>query len=207
MASRFDVLRSLVRGATKATRDRLKELGPVANAREVFEELRARRAHIGEGALGSAIAQAEGVRTSTVRIADGRLLVDVGWDDGDETSVAVTPETVRFAPRGAKEVLFSVEPPERVGDARVREIVGCLAAAIARALWGPLLGPRPGGEQALVEREGARLRADLRTVPAVRSMLEGSTLSMALDVIAIESFTFEDHALRFRIALPFSMPR
>lgn len=65
-----------------------------------------------------------------------------------------------------------------------------------------MLAPRRGDEQALVEREGARLRADLRTVPAVRAALEGSALAMALEVLTIESFALEDRALRLKIGLP-----
>ena len=206
MASRFDVLKSLVRTATRATGARISRLGPVENAREALAELRNRRASIGEGALGSAVAQADGVEATTVRIADGRILVDVTWDDGEHTAVSVLPEKTRFAPRGAKEVIFVVEPVDAVESRRVREIVGCVGAAIARLLWGPLLGPRPQGEQALVEREGARLRTDLRSVPAVRAMLEGSALAMAVDVIGVEGFTLEDHSLRIRIGLPLGFP-
>ena len=48
----------------------------------------------------------------------------------------------------------------------------------------------------------ARLRADLRTVPAVRAALEGSGLAMALEVLTIESLALEDRALRLKIGLP-----
>lgn len=201
--SRFDVLKSLVRGAAKAGAEQVKRLRPVANLRQAMVELRARRATLTEGALSSAIAHGvRGVTAATVSLQDGRIVADVGLEEGETLVLAIIPEQARFAPRGAKEVIFSVEPPEAVDDSRARDIVGAVAAAIARALWGPILGPRRPDEHALVEREGARLRADLRSVPAVRSTLEGSALAVALEVISIESFAIEDRVLRLVIALP-----
>ncbi|HEY8427991.1 MAG TPA: hypothetical protein VIL20_06430 [Sandaracinaceae bacterium] len=199
--SRLDLLRSLVRSAAKAGAERLGKLGPVAGARQVLDELKQRRASVSEAALSSAVACMPGVRASTVSARDGWLRIDLTFDDGSVV-FAVAPELVRFAPRGAKEVLFRVEPEELARDERVRDAVGGLAAAIARALWGPMLPPRKTDEQALVERDGTRLRADLRTVPAVRAALEGSPFEMALDVITIDSFAIEDRALRIKIGLP-----
>jgi hypothetical protein len=203
MGERLDLLKSFVRTAAKASTDRIARLGPLAGARSAIEELKQRRASVSEGALSSAVAHAPGVRASTVSIRDGQIRVELTLEDGASKVFAVVPEGVRFAPRGAKEVLFSVEPPALVSDARVRDAVGCVAAAIARALWGPVLPPRQGDEQALVEREGARLRTDLRTVPAVRAALEGSALALALDVLTIESFLVEERTLRVKIGLPF----
>ncbi len=202
MSKRGDLFRSLVHRATKAGVERIKGMPAVAGARQALEELKQRRASLGEPALSSALAHAPGVSASSVSISGGLMRVDLAFEDGESRVFAISPEAVRFAPRGAKEVLFEVEPPELVSDPRVRDAVGCLAAAIARALWGPVLAPRAGDEQALVERDGARLRADLRTVPAVRAALEGSGLSMALEVLTIESFALEDRALRFKIGLP-----
>ena len=206
MTSRFDLLRSWVRTAADASRERIGELGPVANAKRAFDEIRSRRATLSEAALGSAFAQAPGIVGATARISGGRILVDASYDDGETVSIACVPEKARFAPRGAKEVVFVIEPPDAVGERRVRELVGCLAAAIARALWGPMMPERQPGESALVERDGARLRVDLRSVPAVRAMLEGSPLAMALDVIGIEAFTLEERSLRLKLSLPFPTP-
>ncbi|MCA9610196.1 MAG: hypothetical protein KC619_31585 [Myxococcales bacterium] len=201
--SRFDVLKSLVRTAAKSGAERLGKMKSVNELRHALGDLRARRAALSEAALTRAITHGVAdVRAVSVQLENGRAVVDVSFERGDPLVVAVIPEQTRFAPRGAKEVLFSVEPPELVADARVREIVGAFAAAIARVLWGPMLGERKEGEHALVDREGARLRADLRTVPSVRAALEGSTLGMALDVLSIESFAIEDRVLRVTIALP-----
>lgn len=202
MSDRFDVLKSWVRGAAKGTASRLGKLGPVANARQAIDELRQRRASLSEGAISSAVARAPDVASSTASIRDGLIRLDLSYDDGEHRVFAVVPERVRFAPRGAKEVLFSVEPPELASDPRVRDAVGCIAAAIARALWGPVLGARRGDEHALTEREGTALRTDLRSIPAVRSALEGGPLGVALEVLTIESFVIEDRRLRLKIRLP-----
>lgn len=202
MGKRGDLVRSLVHRAAKAGSDRLGRLQAVRGVRQALDELKQRRASLGEAALSSAVAHAPGVAASSVSIEGGQLRVDVTFDDEQTRVFAVQPQTIRFAPRGAKEVIFAIEPPELVSDARVRDAVGCIAAAIARALWGPVLAPRVGDEQALVEREGARLRADLRTVPAVRAALEGGALAMALEMITIESFAIEDRTLRVKLGLP-----
>lgn len=202
MARRIDLLKSWVRSAAEAGKGRLRALDSVTRIRETLDELKERRVTIGEAALSSAVAHAPDVKASTVSARDGRLVVDVTGDDDSSTIFAVVPEQVRFAPRGAKEVLFRVDPPELARDTRVRDAVGCLAAAIARALWGPVLSPRSGDEQALVETDNDHLRVDLRTVPAVRAALEGSPLAMALDVLTIESFTIEARALRIKVGLP-----
>lgn len=201
--SRFDVLKSLVRSAARAGGDRLAKVGRVEDFRKVLSELRGRRIAISEAMLTRAINHGvRGVEAATVSLRDERARFHLDYGDGEPLGFALVPDEARFAPRGAKEVIFAVEPPELVSDARVREVVGAVAAGIARALWGPMMGPPVDGEEAFVEREGARLRADLRSVPAVRALLEGSPLAMALEVLAIEGFVIEDRALRIVIALP-----
>lgn len=202
MGERLDTLKSLLHRAARAGSDRLGKLPPVAGAKQAIEELKQRRATLSEAALSRAVAHAPGVSASVVGVSDGMVRADVTFDDGTSLALGIVPETVRFAPRGAKEVIFRVEPPSLVEDGRVREVIGSLAAAVARALWGPVLGPPKRDEQALVEREGARLRADLRTVPSVRAALEGGALAMVLEVLTIESFAIEDRTLRLKIGLP-----
>ncbi|MGE0789606.1 MAG: hypothetical protein AB7S26_28295 [Sandaracinaceae bacterium] len=202
MSSRLDVLKSVLFRAARAGKDRIEDVGSLKELRKVFGDLRQRRMAIPESHVGAAVSEAPLVRASTVGLRRGRAVVDVGFQDGSVAVFAVIPQEVRFAPRGAKEVLFSVEPPEAVEDSRVRDIVGHVAAALARGVWGPMLGPPRPGEAALIEREGARLRADLRTVPSVRGALEGSPLSMALDVLTIERIEIEDRAMKVTVGLP-----
>jgi len=201
--SRFDVLKSLVRSAARAGGDRIAKVGRVGDVRKALTDLRARRIAITEVMLTRAINHGvRGVEAATVSLREGRARIDLDFGGSEQLAFALFPDEARFAPRGAKEVIFSVEPAELVGDARVREVAGAVAAGIARALWGPMMGPPVDGEEAFIDREGARLRADLRSVPAVRALLEGSPLAMALEVLAIEGFVIEDRALRIVIALP-----
>jgi len=201
--SRFDVLKSLVRSAARAGGDRIAKVGRVGDVRKALTDLRARRIAITEVMLTRAINHGvRGVEAATVSLREGRARIDLDFGGSEQLAFALIPDEARFAPRGAKEVIFSVEPAELVGDARVREVAGAVAAGIARALWGPMMGPPVDGEEAFIDREGARLRADLRSVPAVRALLEGSPLAMALEVLAIEGFVIEDRALRIVIALP-----
>lgn len=201
--SRFDVLKSLVRSAARASGERLSKVGRVEDFRKVLSDLRGRRIAITEVMMTRAINHGvRGVEAATVSLREGRARIDLAYEDAEPLGFALICDEARFAPRGAKEVIFAIEPSELVGDRRVREVVGAVAAGIARALWGPMMGPAVDGEEAFVEREGARLRADLRSVPAVRALLEGSPLAMALEILAIERFVIEDRALRVVIALP-----
>lgn len=202
MAGRFDVLRSLLHGAADAAKKRVQDLGPIERARHVLEELRQRRARIPESVLSAAVARCPGALAASVRVHDGGLIVDVEHDDDTSLVVRVVPQSARFAPRGAKEVFFAIEPAELAKSGKVRDVVGALAGAVARGLWGPMLPPAKGPEIALTEREGDRLRVDLRSLAAVDSLLNASSIAQLLDVIGIESFLLEDHALQIRIALP-----
>ena len=75
--SRFDVFKSLVRSAAKASAEQVNKLGPVKNARQAIAELRARRATLTEGALSSAIANGvRDVSATSVSLHDGRVIAD-----------------------------------------------------------------------------------------------------------------------------------
>jgi hypothetical protein len=202
VAGKLDLLRSLLRGAADAGRDRIAKLGPLERAKQALGEIRERRTRVTEGAISAAIARVPGIRETTVSIHDGRVIVDAAYDDGRAVVLSTAPELARFAPRGAKEILFSIDPPELAKDSRARELIGAIGAAMARGLWGAFLPPAPGSEVAFSEREGDRVRVDLRTIPAVESVLRGSPLAQALEIVSIESFTIEDRSIRIRIALP-----
>lgn len=203
MADRLDVLRSFLRSAADAGSRGLAKVTSWDRVRKLVDELRARRTRLPEAQLSAAMARAPGVTDSTVQVVEGRLAVVNGYDDGATVAFTVVPEQTRFAPRGAKEVIFRVEPAEMVGDPRVRESVGVLAAAVAFLLWGPALGLRRGHQSVLVEREGVRLRADLRELPAVRDALEGGPLAPVLDSLRVDRFELGERALSVVVALPF----
>jgi hypothetical protein len=202
MGERFDRLRSLLRTAAAGTRDALGKVGPVPGIRAALRELRDRRQRIPERAIARAVLRAGGVTAASVRTRGGRIEITAELESGRAIRAALVPEEARFAPRGAKEVVFAVDPGDAAADPKVREIAGLVAAQIARALWAPLLPPPSGVDDGgLVDRDAHRLRIDLRTVPVVRSA-QSSTTAMFMDAISIEGFAVDEEGLSFRIALP-----
>jgi hypothetical protein len=202
VSDRGDILKSWLQRAAQAGASRLSRLDPVQRVSRAVEELRARRVRLDEATLAQALSAVEGLRESTLQVRDGRIEIDACWQDGERLAFAAVPETIRFAPRGAKEVLFRVEPAELARKGKVREAVGALAGAVAFAVWGPLLGAGATANPALVETEGQRLRADLRSIAAVRSALSGGPLGQVLDVLSIERFELADRELRVILKLP-----
>lgn len=201
MGSRFDVLKSLFREAAQGARDTLLDLGPVARAREAFREIARQRAAISDEELTSAVAHAYGVRAASVTAHDGAIRVDVTFDDGDHLAASMIPLGVRFAPRGPKEVLFRVEPPERAVGPHAAEVAGALAGAVARGIYRGLL--REGDTHgAIVDRDHDVLRIDLRTVPAVRKLQGKGAIAMLMDMMEVRSIRAEDGALSVELKLP-----
>lgn len=167
---RLDVLKSLLRSTALGAVDKLKNAEATAAARELIAQAGMMRARIDEAALTAAVARADNATAATVRAQDGRLLIDASFDGSEQPlRIAVWPANVSFAPLGAKEVAFAVEPAEALRDPRARDVCGALATEIAHALWRSVIGPAlPDDSRAFVSREGETLVADLRSVSAVR---------------------------------------
>jgi hypothetical protein len=205
MGERIDRVRSLLRGAADRASGAIGQARPVAAVREVLREIRDRRARIPERQLARAVLRAGSVSAASVRTRDGRIEITAELESGRAIRAALVPASASFAARGAKEIVFDVEPPEASDDPKLREIAGMIAAQIARALWGPFL-PSTHGEidgPALVDREGDRLRVDLRTCPAVReAMRTAPAATLVMDALRIERFEVDAHGLSIRIALP-----
>ena len=132
------------------------------------------------------------------------MRVHASTTDGALVQVELVPRHVRFAPQGAKELVFGVQPPEALRDHRVSDLAGVLGASIAHALWGLWL--RRGSSEvgaAIVDREGDdALRIDLRTTPAVRAHHGQGPTAMLLEVLSLGRVEARDGALVLEIALP-----
>lgn len=203
MSDRFDVLKSLVRGAADRAGSRLRGLGPVARMRKLLKDAAHQRAIVTEEDLTRAIAHAHGVRAASVQVRDGGIRVDVGFEDGSRYAATLVPAGARFAPRGAKEVLFRIEPPERARGRHAMEVVSAVAGAVARSLWNALLGPDEGQLQGgIVDRDSDVLRVDLRTVPAVRKLAGRGATAMIIDVIRIGAVRAENGELSLELKMP-----
>jgi len=202
--SRLDVLRSFVRGAAERASDRLLSSPPVTTVRRLVEEVKQRSATLRDEALTAAVAHAPGVSIATVHCRDGAVHVDASFTNGDDLQVALLPAGARFAPRGAKEILFRVLPPEAARSRYVADVASAIAGAIAHGLWGIALPHERGDVSgAIVEREGSdALRVDLRTVPAVRGLGAQSPAALVVEVIELLTMEAVEGALRLRLKLP-----
>ena len=136
MTDRFDIVRSLVRAAADRAIDRVKGTRVASATLQLFERLTQQRWRLSDETLTAAAAHAEGVDSAMVACHSGRMFVDASMTNGSEVQFSLAPRTVRFAPRGAKEISFDVEPP----DAHDTSIVGALAGCIAKATW-PMIAP------------------------------------------------------------------
>jgi len=200
MTDRFDIVRSWVRLAADRAINRITGTKLASVTRQILERLTQQRWRLSDELLTSAAAHADGVDSAMVACRSGRMFVDASMTNGKEVQFSLTPRSVRFAPRGAKEISFDVEPP----DAHDTSIVGALAGCIAKATW-PMISPADsfdfGG--AIVERETpGRLRVDLRSIPAVRRFAATQTAAMIFDVLELESLRVEPGALALKLKLP-----
>ena len=202
MGDRFDVLKSLFREAAEGARDRLLDLGPLARAREAFKEVARQRVVVSDEDLTAAVAHAYGVRAASVAARGGAIRVDVTFDDGDQLAASLVPLGARFAPRGAKEVLFRVEPPERAVGPHAAEVAAAVAGTIARGLYRGLIRRDQDTQGAIVDRDDDVLRIDLRTVPAVRRLAGRGPAAMLMDVMEIRGIRADDGELSIDLKLP-----
>jgi len=200
MIDRSDIVRSWIRAAADRAIDRITSTKMASVAKQVLERLTQQRWRLSDELLTTAAAHADGVDSAMVACHSGRIFVDASMTNGREVQFSLSPHSVQFAPRGAKEISFDVEPP----DAHDSSVVGALAACIAKATW-PMIaaaGSRDLGG-AIVEREASgRVRIDLRSVPAVRQFASTQTAAMIFDAMELESIRVEPGALALKLKLP-----
>ena len=200
MSNRGDVIRSLVRAFASGAGKRLGV--PWSGLSRYFRELLAEASSVSDRQIATALTRVANVREASAVCRDDRIWIEATFAEGDAVSLSLQPLFARFAPRGAKEVTFRVEPSELAGRADVRDLVGAIAALVAHTLWAPFVGrvlnPR---YDAIAEREGSDVRVDLRSVPAVRAAAQRG-LAQLLDVLELSGLGVSDGALRLHIRLP-----
>lgn len=211
MGDRWDALRSAVERAATSVKERAQETAErstFAKVRKAVRETMERKARLPLSHLRRLVMNVPGVRAGSVAIVAREgvraLAVDLELEEGKTVRAELVPAGIHFAPRGSKELSFRVTPAEASYEPAIKELVGALAAFIARTLWSASLPPATGPhESGLVDREGDVLRIDLRTLGAVRSaMARGPAVALLLDVIAPEALEIDDDALVLRIGLP-----
>lgn len=200
MGDRSDYFKSLVRGFAEGASKRLGF--PLANLQRLMRQALAQASSVSDAQISKALARVANVREASAVCREERIWVEATLDDGQRLQLSLVPAGARFAPRGAKELIFRVEPEELAGRAAVRDLVAAVAALVAHALWGPFFGRllNPSYD-AIAEREGAEVRVDLRTVPAVRAAHQKG-LAQLFDVLELSSLYVVDGALRLVIKVP-----
>lgn len=208
MGERWDRLRSAVQRAADAVKERAED-STLSKIRKVATEIGSRRARIPLPHLRRILMTVPEVEASSLGIVTGEdglssLGVDLELTSGKRVRAEIRPAGSQFAPRGAKELTFRVTPLESAAEPAIRELVGALAALVARTLWSASLPPASSDhESGLIDREGAMLRIDLRTIPSVRSAIaRGQAVATILDVITPEAIDVEPDGLVIRIGLP-----
>lgn len=200
MGDRSDFVRSLVRGFAEGAGRRLGI--PLANLSKLLREAMAQAASVSDRQISKALTRVPDVREASAVCRDERIWIEATFDDGENVRMSVLPLAPRFAARGAKELSFHVEPEGLAGRARVRDLVGAIAALVAHALWAPFFGRllNPSYD-AIAERDGAEVRVDLRTVPAVKAAQQKG-LGQLFDMLELSSLTVKEGALRLHVKLP-----
>lgn len=202
MTSRTDVLKSLLRSTARSAVSAVKELPLTTTVQRAVQEAHFKRAAVSDAQLSAAVARVPHVAAATVSIGDGRVRVDAGFDDGKQLLMAVHPDGIAFAPGGAKELAFRVDPPAAASRPGALDVVAAIAGEIARALWRPALSRAPrGGHGGYVSDLGGRLIVDLRSVPEVRWALRQRIPALLVEAIRARSLEIRDGRLIVTIAI------
>lgn len=201
--SRIDVFKSLFRAGADRASERLGRSGPLPLIRRALRELKDQKIVIGERQLTNAVVHAPGITSATVTARRGSLHFDLSFDDGAHLACALTPDGVRFAPQGAKELRFAVHPADACRHSGLRDAVGALAASVAEHTWSAALGTPKGQGIAIVDRDGeGGLRVDLRSAPALRQAKGNKAAAMMIEVLGIRRLVAEDGGLAIELQLP-----
>ncbi len=202
MARELDILASLLRSTARSVAQQLRRLQVPPRFRRVLQDALMRRVTLKDEQLTAATGQVPGISEVTVSATAECLRIDARLDEGSSLVASLIPEGAVFAPRGAKEVSFRVEPGEVAASLVIRNTVAAIAALMARTVWGPLL-PRQtaGAHLPFVERDGARLRVDLRTVPEVRNALRLQAVALAIDALDVRHVACTEDGLQLTLGV------
>ncbi|MBC7173247.1 MAG: hypothetical protein H5U40_12490 [Polyangiaceae bacterium] len=202
--SRLDELRSLMRGAIRSAGNSIEKVGKLNEARRVLRELANQRLLVPDSAVGAAVARAHGVESASARSHEGALYVDAYFTDGEHLEARFEPGLPTFAPRGPKELVWDVSPPEALASRHLLDVTSALSTAVATTLWAVVL-PRDLEDigSPIVDRDGtSRLRVDLRTVPALRELAQKGSIAAIIEVLELGGIECADGEMRLQLKLP-----
>jgi hypothetical protein len=202
MSSRSDVFKSLLRSTARVAVERVKQLKVAADVQRVLSEASLSRAAIPDAQLTAAVARVPHVAAATVSVGHDRMRVDVSFEDGKQLLMALWPDGMAFAPGGAKELAFRVEPEQAASQPGCLDVLSAIAGEIARTLWRPALARAPRSDHgAFVSQDGGRLIVDLRSVPEVRWALRQRLPALMIEAIRARGLEIRDGRLLLALAI------
>ncbi len=202
MSQRLDVIKSLMREAAVSVRDSVRDSGLNQTLRRVLEDISRRSAQVSHARLTVAVGRAPGVSAASVRVVPGAIQLDVTFSNGDSMMVSLLPLGAAFAPHGAKELSFQVEPASLASDTRVGDLVAAIASEVAHALWGQFTrGMHIPHGHALATRDRDSYSVDLRGVPLVRAAMSNRLTQTALELLHVTDMEAEQDQLTLTLAL------
>jgi len=200
MSDRSDFVKSLVRGFAEGASKRLGL--PLENLRKAVRGAIAQASSVSDHQIAKALTRVQGVSEASAVCREERIWVEATSTEGLIVRFSMQPMGARFAPRGAKEIIFRVEPEDVAGKAFARDLIGAVAALVAHTLWGPFLGRSSSPDyDAIAERDGAEVRVDLRSVPAVRGAHQRG-LGQLFDALELGSIEVREGSLKLHLKLP-----
>ncbi len=201
--SRLDVLKSLLRSTARSAGAGVRGLPLSTALQRVLSEVSPVRIAIGDAQLTRAVARLPGMVAATVSSGRGKLRVDASFDDGKRLAMTLAPAGMAFAPGGAKELSFAVEPEQSALEPRGQEVMAAIATEIARGLWRTALARAPRSEpgSVVVSREHATLFVDLRGVPEVRWALRQRLPAALIEALHPRALEIREGRLVLTLAL------
>lgn len=197
-----DHLRSLVRRAADLAASAANAPGPVQRAKKLVSDLVHRRIEISSAQLTNALAQFPDVESASVSARDGGIRCDVVFTTGEHLQAVYVPERVTFAPRGAKELTFRIEPATQARSHRATDVASVLGGVVARALWPVRTETRNLGG-AIVDRQGEdRLTVDLRTTPTAQALIRQGQAGALIEVLQLGEIFVGESSLVLVFKLP-----
>ncbi len=199
MSDRSDFVKSLVRGFAEGASRRIGF--PLEKLRTAVRSAIAQASSVSDHQIAKALTRVPGVGEASAVCREERIWVEATSTEGLVVRFSMEPTAARFAPRGAKEVIFRIEPEEVAGKAFARDLIGAVAALVAHTLWGPFLGRGSPDYDAIAERDGNEVRVDLRSVPAVRAAHQRG-LGQLFDALELGSIEVREGLLKLHLKLP-----
>lgn len=158
---------------------------------------------ISDAELSRAMTHAPGVREAVAYSYDGKVSIELMYEDGSGFVASVIPTRCSFAPGGAKELHFMILPPHLAGSTSAADIVGVLAEEVASAIFGRFARSAEPGPLPPVDRDGEEYRVDLRATTALRA-LQATPAAMLFDLVSITRLRAARGCLWIDAGLPFA---